>query len=99
MDNPNSQRNLLGEVLDRCKLHAASLSEHAAGPEYTYCSGSSFTAVDYIFTDIVTSSCVKQCWIHADQDINSSDHLPLSAKFSCSVAKQVKHDSNWIRID
>ena len=98
-DNPNTQGLLLGEVFDRCSLHAASLSEHATGPDYTYHSGTSFTTVDYIFTDIEASSCVEQCWTHDDDDMNLSGHLPISAKFSCNVATQAKHDPDWIRID
>ena len=37
--SPNVQGVLLGEVLDRCKLHAVSLGEAALGPDYTYLFG------------------------------------------------------------
>ena len=98
MDTPNSQGLLLGELLDRCLLHAASLSEYATGPKYTFHSGTSFTTVDYIFVDLEASSCIKQCWTHGDEDKNLSDNLP-TAEFSYNVVTQAKHDPEWIRID
>ena len=52
---------LLGEVLDRCKLHAVSLGEAVSGPDYTYHSGKSSTTVDYILADVEASSCVESC--------------------------------------
>ena len=98
-DDPNSQGLLLGEVFDRCSLHAASLSKHATCRDYTYHSGTSLTTADYIFTDIEAFSCIEQCWTLDDDDMNLSDHLPISAKFSCSVVTQAKHDLDRIRID
>ena len=75
-------------------IHVASLSEYATGPEYTFHSGTSFTftTVNYIFIDIEASSCIEQCWTHADEDMHLSDHLPISAEFSCNVVTQAKHD-------
>ena len=51
-ENPNIQGILLGEVLDRCKLHAVSLGEIVSGPSYTYLSGNTLTIVDYILSDV-----------------------------------------------
>ena len=95
----NCQGLLLGELLNRCELHATSLSSTTSGQEYTFHSGDRFTTVDYILTDVEASSCVDQCWTHEDNELNQSDHLPLSAKLSCGVPTQQEHDSNWIKID
>ena len=98
-DTANSQGVLLGELLNRCDLYAASLSNTACGPEYTFHSGDRFTTIDYILTDVEASSCIDHCWTHDDEDLNQSDHLPLSIKLSCGVATQQAQDQNWIRID
>ena len=45
------------------------------------------------------TSCVNWCWNLEVDELNQSDHLPLSVKLSCDVATQQEHDSNWIRID
>ena len=95
----NCQGLLLGELLNRCELHATSLSSTASGLEYTFHSGDRFTTVDYILTDVEASSCVDQCWTHEDDELNQSDHLPLSVKLSRDVPTQQEHDSSWIRID
>ena len=57
----NCQGLLLGEQLNRCELHATSLSSTASGLDYTFHSGDRFTTVDYILTDVEASSCVDQC--------------------------------------
>ena len=59
---------LLGEVLDRCKL--TSCCEAVSGPDYTYHSGNSSTAVDYILADVEASSCVESCEVLEDTDLN-----------------------------
>ena len=99
--NPNIQGILLGEAVNRCSLHAASLSEHASGPCYTYHSGNKSTTVDYIFTDIEASSCIEKCWTHDEVDLNTSDHLPISAllRLTCSGKSQSESSHDWIRID
>ena len=90
---------LLGEVLDRCKLHAVSLGEAISGPDYTYHSGKSSTTVDYILADVEASSCVESCDVLEDTDLNMSDHLPIYVTLSCDISTQFSKDSNWIRID
>ena len=98
-DAVNSQGLMLGELLNGCKLHAASLSGITSGPEYTYHSGDKFTTIDYIFTDIEASSSVDQCWTHEEDVLNQSDHLSLSLKLSCNIATQLSQDFNCINID
>ena len=98
-ENPNVQGVLLGEVLDRCKLHAVSLGEGVSGPNYTYLSGNSSTTVDYILADVEASACIESCQVHEDSDLNSSDHLALSVTLSCDISTQFAKDPNWIRID
>ena len=88
----NSQGLLLGELLSRCELHAASLSKTASGPECTFHSGDKFTTIDYILMDVEASSCIDRCWTHEDDDLTQSDHLPLSVKLSCSVTTQQAQD-------
>ena len=97
--NSNIQGVLLGEVLDRCKLHAVSLGEAVSGPDYTYHSGNSSTTVDYILADVEASSCVESCEVLEDTDLNMSDHLAISVTLSCDISTQFAKDPNWIRID
>ena len=96
---PNVQGVLLGELLDRCKLHATSISETASGPSHTYRSGDIVTTVDYIIADIEASSCIEHCWTHEEDNLNTSDHLPISVTISCEVATQHPQDPNLIRIN
>ena len=98
-ENANCQGVVLGQLLQRCKLHVPSLGDGACGPAYTYQSGSTTTTIDYIFTDIEASSCVEKCWTHEDAVLNQSDHLPLSARFSCTVCTQPAIDLSRIKID
>ena len=97
--SPNIQGVLLGEVLDRCKLHAVSLGDSVSGPDYTYLSGNSSTIVDYILADVEATSCIETCKVLEDIDQNTSDHLALSVTLSCDVPTQFAKDPNWIRID
>ena len=97
--DPNFQGILLGDLLNRCKLHVVSLDESVSGPNYTYKSGNTDTTVDYILADIEASSCFNSCRIHCDDDLNSSDHLALSVTLSCHIPTQFSSDPNWIRID
>ena len=97
--SPNIQGVLLGEVLDRCKLHAVSLGDFVSGPDYTYLSGNSSTIVDYILADVEATSCIESCKVLEGIDQNTSDHLALSVTLSCDVPTQFAKDPNWIRID
>ena len=44
------------------------------------------------------SSCIDKCWIHEEDHLNQSDHLPVSVKLSCSAATRQIENSNS-RID
>ena len=98
-NHPNVQCVLLGELLDRCKPHATSISETASGPSHAYRSGDIVTTVDYIIADIEASSCIEHCWTHEEDNLNTSDHLPISVTISCEVATQHPQDPNLIRIN
>ena len=97
--NANYQGVVLGQLLQRCKLHEPSLGDGACDPAYTYLSGPTTTTIDYIFTDIEAFSCVEKCWTHEDAVLNQSNHLPLSARFSCTVCIQPAIDLSRIKID
>ena len=85
---------LLGEFLDRCKLHATSISETASGPSDTYRTGDIVTTTDYILADTEASSCIDHCWTQEKDNLNTSNHLPTS--ISCEVATQHSQDSELI---
>ena len=95
----NTQGLMVGELLNRCELHAISLGRIASGPDYTYHSGDKFTTIDYIQTDIKVSSCIDKCWIHKEDHLNLSDHLPVMVKLSCSAAARRIENLNYITID
>ena len=97
--SPNIQGVLLGEVLDKCKLHVVSLGETVSGPDYTYRSGNSSTTVDYILADVEASSCIESCKVLEHTDLNTSDHLPLSTTLACNVPTQFPRDPNWISVN
>ena len=98
-ENANYQGVVLGQLLQRCELHEPSLGDGACDPAYTYLSGPTTTTIDYIFTDIEAFSCVEKCWTHEDDVLNQSNHLPLSARFSCTVCIQPAIDLSRIKID
>ena len=64
--------------MDRCHLSAVSLGCLASGPRYTYCSGEKHTIVDYILTDVDAAELVSSCRTLNKEDLNTSDHLPLT---------------------
>ena len=78
----NLQGVLLQEVLERCDLSAVSMGALASGPSYTYCSGEARTTVDYILMDVDSASMMDSCCTHPFEDLNTSDHLPLSVSLS-----------------
>ena len=96
---PNIQDVILGEVFDRCKLHAVFLVETVTGPDYTYRSGSHSTIVDYVLADVEASSFIESCEVVEDTNQNTSDHLALSMTISCDVSTQFTKDPDWKRID
>ena len=58
------------------------MSALSAGPEYTYFSGERKTTVDYIFTNATTAQYLENCHTHDIHELNTSDHLPVSATLS-----------------
>lgn len=55
--------------------------------------------MDYILADIEASARIDRCQTHEEEDLNTSDHLPLSVSLSCHVPTQFTADSAWKRID
>ena len=78
----NIQGVLLQEMMERCELSAVSEGVISSGPGYTYCSGDVRTTVDYILMDIEAASMVSSCHMHPMEDLNTSDHLPLTVSLS-----------------
>ena len=78
----NLQGLLLQEVLERCALSAVSQGALASGPGYTFCSGDVRTTVDYILMDVGAASMMASCSTHPMNDLNTSDHLPLTVCLS-----------------
>ena len=74
----NLQGVLLQVVLKRCELSTVSQGALASEPFYTYCSGDVSTTVDYILMDVGAASLMDSCCTHAMDDLNTSDHLPLT---------------------
>ena len=86
----NLQGALLQEVLERCSLSAVSQGVMASGPGYTFCSGDVRTTVDYILMDVEAASMMVSCRTHPMEDLNTSDHLPLTVHLSydtCSISQ------------
>ena len=91
---------LLEEVMRRCELYAASLSEGTTGPNYTYWSGGVQTTVDYIFMDVGAASLASPCTVREMEDLNTSDHLPISVCLSYPAPiLSVPGEFQWPRID
>ena len=76
---PNVQEVLLQEVMKRLQLSAVSLGSLASGPGYTYLSGDVRTIVDYVLMDVETVSLLSSYYTHPMEDLNMSDHLPITA--------------------
>ena len=75
----NIQGVLLQELMDRCRLSAVSLGSVAKGPKHTYCGGENHTTADYIQMDLRASASLASCLTHEMADLNTSDHLPITA--------------------
>ena len=74
----NMQGLLLQELLERCELSVVSQGAMASGPAYTFCNGDVKTTVDYILMDIEAASMMTSCFTHCMEDLNTSDHLPIT---------------------
>ena len=76
------QALLLQKKMERCELGAISQGVLASGRKHTFCSGNVRVIVDYIFMDIEAASMATSCVTHFMDDLNTSDHLPLTASIS-----------------
>ena len=97
--DPNSQGVLLHELLQRCDLFAASLSNHAEGPDYTFWRGDTRTTVDYVLMDIDAASIMSSCVVQEVACLNTSDHLPISVKIDIPTDFTENPDNSSTRID
>ena len=52
---------------------------------YTYCNGDVKTTFDYILMDVEAASLMTSCRTHPMEDLNTSDHLPLTVSLSYNV--------------
>ena len=97
----NMQGMLLQEMIERCDLNAVSQGILASGPGYTYCSGNVKTTVDYILMDIKAASMMTSCLTHPMEDLNTSDHLPLTVSLSYDVCSDgnTPGSSSYKKID
>ncbi len=86
----NLQGVLLQEVLQQCDLSAVSQGALASGPGYTFYSGDTRTTVDYILMDVDAASMMVSCCTHRMDDLNTSDHLPLSVSLSYDVCQSTQ---------
>ena len=96
----NLQGALLQEV-ERCSLSAVSQGAMASGPEYTFCSGDVRTTIDYILMDVEAASMMVSCRTHPIEDLNTSDHLPLTVGlyYSAYSGSQNEGMGRQLRID
>ena len=97
--DPNSQGVLLHELLQRCDLFVASLSNHAKGPDYTFWRGDTHTTVDYVLMDVGAASIMSSCIVHEVACLNTSDHLPLSVTMDVPTDSIENANDNSTRID
>ena len=99
LGNPNQQGVLLFDLMERCNLSAVSLGSCASGMLHTYQSGSTKTTVDYVLMDLEAVSMMISCETVAEDDLNLSDHLPLSVRMSCGEVPECGSSQESGRID
>lgn len=61
---------------------------------YTYCCGDVKTTVDYILMDVEAASMMTSCHTHPMEDLNTSDHLPLTVSLSYDVCSESCYGSS-----
>ena len=73
----------------------------ASGPGYTFCSGDVRTTVDYILMDVEAASMVVSCRTLPMEDLNTSDHLPLTVGLYCCAYSGSQNEGmgRQLRID
>ena len=70
------------------------------GPGYTYMHAVSRTTVDYVLLDVGAASMASSCTVHEMEDLNTTDHLPISVEFSWTLEKTNQPwDFQWEMID
>lgn len=94
----NVQGVLMHEMMARCSLSAVSLGDMASGLSHTYESGKVRTVVDYILMDTAAALMMLSCDTHVMDDLNTSDHLPLTVAMAytphtCTCTPQSDHTS------
>ena len=93
---------LLQEILEQCDLSAVSQGALASGPGYPFCGGDTRTTVDYILMDVEAASMMISCCTHCMEDMNTSDHLPLTtiliydAYQSTQSKRSTDKDIDWV---
>ena len=83
LGNPNQQGVLLFGLMERCNLSAVSLGSCASGMLHTYQSGCTKTTVDYVLMNLEAVSMRISCETIDEEDLNLSDHLPISVDVFC----------------
>ena len=82
---PNQQGVFLKQLLDRCELHAMSLSSLSEGLLYTFWNSEFQTTVDYIIASYEASHYIQHCFTHKLSPLNCSDHLPITTVLNIPV--------------
>ena len=59
-------------------------------PLYTYSSGDTSTTADYIMGNVTLASLLTSCTTFDDHPLNTSDHLPVTAKLNIHVSANAK---------
>ena len=82
---PNQQGVFLKQLLDRCELHAVSLSSLSEGPLYTFWNSEFQTTVNYIIASYEASHYIQHCFTHELSPLNCSDHLPITTVLNIPI--------------
>ena len=90
--------------MGRCELSAVCQGEMASGPDYTFCNGDVHTIVDNILMDVEAAS-MTSCFTHFMEDLNTSDHLPLTVAMIYNACLDTYSKSNsfkkidWVKAE
>ena len=65
-----------------------------------YLSGGVQTTVDYVLMDVGAASMASSWAVHGMEDLNTSDHLPISVSLSCPGSIPLDQcESHWTKVD
>ena len=96
----NLQGFLIQELRVGCDLRAVSQRTPARGPAHTYSSGNTRTTVDCVLTDVEAASMITSCVTHDMADLNTSDHLPITACMAYQLdTVSDNHNEGFHKID